>query len=198
MSAEPSPMRPSVPSRRFTLLDGLILIAPMAAGLAMVQPFFRDRLFLYGSTPSPRWLGYAGVGMNLASRFVAMGMLGVLVVRLLPPRPRLRRLSRQPGAVACAAGAAAMVVGGLVAVAFIAFRDQSSRSSGISGWAFFEARIGPAVMASWVALALSRRWRAEPSWVDRAGRILGAYWIALFLFRWFASFFWPAFWIEPF
>jgi hypothetical protein len=34
-----------------------------------------------------------------------------------------------------------------------------------------------AVAAIWVALALSGRWRAEKSWIDRTGRLLGWYWI---------------------
>jgi hypothetical protein len=38
-----------------------------------------------------------------------------------------------------------------------------------------------AVVGSWLALAISRRWRPERSWIDRAGRILGLYWAFLFV-----------------
>ena len=36
---------------------------------------------------------------------------------------------------------------------------------------------GWAVAVSWLMLAISGRWRAEPSWVDRWGRVLGCTWI---------------------
>ena len=35
-----------------------------------------------------------------------------------------------------------------------------------------------AVGSVWAVLALDRRWRPEPGWLDRLGRILGAYWLA--------------------
>ena len=31
---------------------------------------------------------------------------------------------------------------------------------------------------SWLTLSLNRRWRPEPTWLDRLGRALGLYWIA--------------------
>jgi hypothetical protein len=40
---------------------------------------------------------------------------------------------------------------------------------------------GLAVAAAWMALLLTGRWRAEPSWIDRAGRILGVLWIGYFI-----------------
>jgi hypothetical protein len=52
-------------------------------------------------------------------------------------------------------------------------------------WAIVEARIGPAVITAWVALYASGRWRSEPHWIDRAGRVLGAYWVVLWLSRWY-------------
>jgi hypothetical protein len=32
-----------------------------------------------------------------------------------------------------------------------------------------------------MALAFSRRWRPEPSWIDRLGRVLGLYWLLMLL-----------------
>ena len=188
----------SRPTRRFTLLDGLILIVPMAAGFALARSYVPEALARLGTPDNTaRWFRYSGLVVNLASRFAAMGMLAVLAARFLPPRPGLRRISRQPGAVACAAGAAAMAMGGLVVGPLWLFRKVSISSADRSFWPFFEARIFPAVAAAWVALALAGRWRAEPSWVDRAGRALGAYWIALFLYRWVMGLVWPGYWINP-
>jgi hypothetical protein len=32
-------------------------------------------------------------------------------------------------------------------------------------------------MVAWLALGLSRKWTAEPSWIDRAGRLMGILWL---------------------
>jgi hypothetical protein len=34
--------------------------------------------------------------------------------------------------------------------------------------------VGGTVAVAWVLLALSRQWTAEPSWLDRMGRLIGA------------------------
>jgi hypothetical protein len=111
----------------------------------------------------------------------------VLALRYLPPRPPLRRLLRQPGTIACAVASlflvptSAAVLGSHLAsglpleVAWArAVRDL--RPEYLTGAA---AAIGLAVAVAWVALAATERWRPEPSWIDRLGRLLGAFWIAM-------------------
>jgi hypothetical protein len=178
------------PRRRFTLLDGLILLVPIAAGLALSRPYLRDyhansrEYFVVnrGMVALPVELQRAGMACGVASRLVAMGMLAVLALRLRKPRPSLRRVSRQPGAVACAAATGALSAGGLVAVTM-----QIIRAPGFSDsqdyWPWAEEMIMPAVLASWLALAIGRRWRNEPSWIDRTGRLMGAFWLLLALAR---------------
>ena len=39
-----------------------------------------------------------------------------------------------------------------------------------------------AVGAAWLLLVVSGRWRAEPVWIDRLGRALGIFWIAIIPF----------------
>jgi hypothetical protein len=36
-----------------------------------------------------------------------------------------------------------------------------------------------AVLGAWTGQFMTRRWRPESSWIDRAGRMLGAFWIVL-------------------
>jgi hypothetical protein len=48
--------------------------------------------------------------------------------------------------------------------------------------------LGCAVAAGWLILALSRRWRAEPSWLDRLRRGLGVYWIGMVPLTFFRTF----------
>jgi hypothetical protein len=37
--------------------------------------------------------------------------------------------------------------------------------------------VAAATPLAWFFLAVTRRWAAEPSWIDRLGRILGALWM---------------------
>ena len=36
-----------------------------------------------------------------------------------------------------------------------------------------------AVAVAWILLAAGRRWRPEPHWLDRTGRVLGWFWVAM-------------------
>jgi hypothetical protein len=40
--------------------------------------------------------------------------------------------------------------------------------------------IGCSILGAWVSMGMGHTWCSERSWVDRAGRILGVFWI-LFL-----------------
>ncbi|HZW33760.1 MAG TPA: hypothetical protein VFF52_23765 [Isosphaeraceae bacterium] len=215
------------PRRPFGLLDGLILVVPVAIGCAVARPYLRHSHVISPQQFRSRWRETIDHNERIASRFIAVAMPGLLVVCLRRPRPGLRRLSRQPGAVACAAASAALVAAGLLAGAMAIVQDLPAGRAGRlppgimimpsppppraigaytrpvirptlsfrlstispfkrpeSTWMIFEAWIAPAVMAAWAALIFSRRWRAEPSWIDRAGRGCGFYWIALAVYRW--------------
>ena len=34
------------------------------------------------------------------------------------------------------------------------------------------------VLLAWLAAGLTRKWQSEPSWIDRAGRLVGVLWLA--------------------
>jgi hypothetical protein len=210
------------PRRLFGVLDGLILLVPVAIGCAVARPYLQDSYLIPPQEWSGRWREIIEYSEKVASRFIAVMMPGLLVIRLRRPRPGLRRLSRQPGAVACAAASAAMVAGGLLAGTMAIIEDSASGPGVFSNavifwprllkttgpanpfapprpppprvtslfnqpestWMIFQSGIAPAVMAAWAALILGRRWRAEPTWIDRAGRCCGCYWIMLSLSRW--------------
>jgi hypothetical protein len=198
-------------SRRLTILDVLVLIVALSLGLALARAVAKDR----PSAPPGRldtgtadWVKQSGPAIAVASRMVAMGMLGLLVIQLRPPQQALRRLSRQPGFVACAAGVAGLAAGGASGLALAGLapdhvqdlnRQLWSLDPGatnlvptqVTAWAYSEAGILPAIVAAWLALALGRRWRPVPTLLDRVGRVLGAYWILVYGFRV------VAFWIEP-
>jgi hypothetical protein len=65
------------------------------------------------------------------------------------------------------------------------FEGRGCFIGGHPGWLLFDtdhflntmAMIGAAIAASWTFLLVSGRWRPERSWIDRAGRALGWFWI---------------------
>ncbi len=185
-----SPRRPS--SRPFTLLDAMILVAATAAALPAVQ--------MIGIG-----IGIVGPGDNLVDElvaFVAAGEfreLGALLtylpvpvgaawtvalipLRLRRPRPPWRRLARQPGLAAASAATLALAPLGLVLAWAWTVKGLAAFFAGdleLPLFLFGPTLVGAAVLGSWSTLVLGRRWRAERSWIDRLGRALGVYWIAM-------------------
>ena len=134
--------------------------------------------------------------------------IAVLVLRFRSPRPRFARIARQPGAAACAAALFAMAArmaqeASLYALAYLTLPSSPVRLPSPPftrfdnpGWHRLSGRmlhnivlesfplvvsasVGIAVVVAWGIQWAGGRCRPEPSWIDRAGRLLGAYWIAL-------------------
>jgi hypothetical protein len=51
-------------------------------------------------------------------------------------------------------------------------------------------QIGMGVLIAWITLALTGCWRAEPSWIDRSGRVLDIVWIVTVVADRFAWLLW--------
>ena len=178
--------------RRFTIVDGMILVAATAVGLVGARSNViegRDSL-----SWDPTWWSYGNLEAGIVSFAVvippaAAWTAAVVILRLRSPRPRGRRLARQPGMVAaCSAmGAMAVVVAlnAMFAGLYRLVRGASIASgNGVLGWCLVYSLILPSILgfvvaASWATLAVGRRWRAEPGWIDRLGRALGVFWIAM-------------------
>jgi hypothetical protein len=88
-----------------------------------------------------------------------------LLIRLRPPRPPIRAMLKQPGTVAGLAVAFGYlwVAGWLHLLFFGRLRDGCIPA----------IAVGATVAIAWFALAASRKWTAEPTWVDRLGRLIG-------------------------
>jgi hypothetical protein len=175
------------PSRRFTLLDAIVLMAATAAGFAWVRSVWYFETF---KGPMD-WLDEIP---EMVAPLLATWTVAAVVLRLLPPRPPIHRLVLQPGAAACVS----------VAFAFTAeslryFLDAFARRRGVPWSRFRGVGLGTewygnvlvggpyhyAIAAVWGLLLLSRRCRPEPSWIDRLGRALGLFWLLLHL--WLSS-----------
>jgi hypothetical protein len=169
--------------RSFTIADGMILVA--AAGLALAD------LGLDHMVWEPTW---QSVHSRLAWAWFVF-TVALVPIRLLRPRPGRDDFWRQPGWIACSSVSIAM--GALVLdrslwVARFAFRAGKFRLmyANVYVWDFvlqLDSRAMLIVAAAWGVLVLSGRWRAEPSWIDRLGRLIGLGWIVLRLADWAAN-----------
>ena len=173
------------PIRRFTIADMMILVAASAVGTLILRSYLPGYELLYGivrtdypSNLRPLWR----VEMWLygpASCLVVPWMASLILLRLMRPRPTRARLAGQPGFVACVAVVASLLPG-LAWIASIQHRPGFQRAFGFQqGWNCALSWTSTAVAGAWIALALTRRWRPEPSWIDRLGRALGAYWVVV-------------------
>src|SRR5262245_18876219 len=103
--------------RRFTIADGLILVAATAAGLAIIKDGVlgvampRTLAGFLRRPPGGWWskkLLVRGAGaLAMVAPCVVAWTLAYMIIRLRGPRPPMRRLARQPG---FAVGIAALIV----------------------------------------------------------------------------------------
>ncbi len=111
--------------------------------------------------------------------------LGFLPLRLRRPRPPLRRLMCQPGMAACCAVAVVTLVDATSWAIYWAKLDPQNADAMLARyWRGHSHHPGIAVAATWLGLLLSRRWRPEPGWVDRSGRLIGVLWLLTLLCDW--------------
>ena len=121
----------------------------------------------------------------LASPLLMSVSLALMAARLLPPRPRLLVLFRQPGFVA---NWVTFLIMGLNSIKMLSMNTgKLSSIDGIIqlfGFAYFwpsVSEIGGGILVAWMTLALAGCWRPEPSWIDRSGRVFGVAYIITFL-----------------
>jgi hypothetical protein len=174
--------------RSFTLLDALVLVMSLAVGMAQARVYYATR------SVGPAEMDYFTIG-----RLTYVAWAGILIPLLFPIGPALvvlrlrrtwrpsRRLTREPGLVA------AIVTGVLGAVVFavkllIGILPGPPHTSPLfslgilnAGTSSLSVSLGPAVFAVWTIQYLSGRWRPQATWIDRAGRALGIFWMTLYL-----------------
>jgi hypothetical protein len=175
--------------RRFTLIDATVLIAATAVALVPVRYAFS--FGLVQGLPAT-WDVESGASFAFGLTWIVTPLLitwsvALWILRLRQPRPRLRRLFRQPGmaattAILCALLLRAIEILGMVAIAMVAepfgFAADGDLFSvdelGVQSDQWLRT-LGGAVLAVWLVLWLARVGRCERSWIDLAGRLLGAF-----------------------
>ena len=180
---------PKQRSRRFSILDAMILIAGMAVALATLK------LVPPEEAPSNGTQEVLRSWVNESFSLCLYGpTMALLLVRLRKPRPTMRRLIRQPGFAAIVAVLTSSVF--YHAAGLMEWSHSKSELYDI----LFIAPVAieksvPAILITWSSLLITRRWRPEPSWIDRMGRLLAVLWIATIFFqygfgRWAFGQFW--------
>jgi hypothetical protein len=200
--------RKSLP-RPFTVLDAMVFIAATALALAVARLYAVETWEIdLGALPwVPRIVLRTYLLLVVAMPFPLSWSLAVFLLSFRSPRPPLSRLVRRPGFIA--SGAVSLVdlirlAGFLILGVRMALKSNNLFAMDIwealtipfrirgpvtgrtiySGPYFSTTAFGAstAVAVAWILLAAGRRWRPEPNWLDRTGRVLGWFWVAMIPF----------------
>jgi hypothetical protein len=167
------------PSRRFTILDALALVAAVGIGLALARAYQSSMDSAAAGVAmtyplSIRWFGPAPLLVSLT--------LTLFVLRLIGPRPQYERLVGSPGFAACYAAALGLAITALtVVMQFGTNYLHYSRSSLHLHFLMMRSVTfaAPSVAGAWLTLGLLGWWRRERDWVEVSGIVLGFDWLVL-------------------
>jgi hypothetical protein len=183
----PSPAMARPHCRKPTLADLMILVAATAAGLA-------GSLALNPGWIVVDWSSFEFQALK-AMPLLTGWALALIAIRLRRPRPRTRRVFRQPGMVACCVVAFTVLLG-IIQVSFMEILDKFRYLSFVNElfhgsfdllemFGYYTAssmglfKCGFGIVASWIILALAGCWQPESGWIDRSGMLLGGCWIVI-------------------
>jgi hypothetical protein len=183
------------PLRRLTLLDVMILIAATAVGAQSLHVIWSQlNVSHFASSLDTRpLLGLfvrAPHAFGAAVPVFAAWTVALLVPWMRRPRPPFHRLAMQPGLAACTAATLGLGISALRCIAHVvafdvaqgqpvSFGEYGIWASICMDWITKPSGVGIAVAAVWSWLILTRRWRPQPTWLDRLGRALGVYWLLM-------------------
>jgi len=151
---------------RLTIFDITTLSAAFALGYIVALGLWEQHV------PWPILCGSSVVALPITWTLVALRVIG--------PRPSRRRRFDPPGLAACLAVSAASLLNSWWAwdISFISPSAPHDVFSVAALRVVEPLPLAAAVAGIWSVLIFGRRWRPEPSWIDRAGRCLGIYWLA--------------------
>lgn len=168
-------MRPAGTGRYPTLADLMILTGATGVAVALLRPYL-------ASLP-PRTPGATGDVLRIQeglygcwSLVAAWWMLALLVIGRHRPR-----LAWRPGQVACLALTAGLAVGSMQLIVLRVLTHPITYRPNVIPylvWIYLSNQVGPTILGAWAIQVASGRWRPDPGWVDRLGRLLGGCWVA--------------------
>jgi hypothetical protein len=179
--------------RRFTIADGMILVSVLAVWCVFIRYFYKSSVYIR----SPLHGEYA-IHWAAYNSLLLWSSLALLILRVRKPRPSRFRLFCQPGFAACFAAVFCCLwrlffygVNGAISLSRLPANMPGQRRRAILSAIrrLADGSLSPEAVASgivliWLFLVLSRRWRAEPSWIDRAGRLVGVLWLVAAVGLW--------------
>jgi hypothetical protein len=183
----------STAQREFTVSDALALVAAAALGAALLRPtlayWFNPENYPDSNNSRARQISWS-VCRALACMLPFLTCLTpvLLLLRLRRPRPPLRRLFGQAGAVACAAATFAIATDAVWVLSLLA--AGSTYLSPETLFPNFEPHVGFAVLGGWSVLALRGWGRSDRSWIERAGKATGVAWLLTTAVIWVANILW--------
>jgi len=182
--------------RGFSLFDAIVLALATAAGVggmivesSGLWPGLWERPDLWREPfiASRRVKALVAVFTPLAWAWTT----AVFALGLWRPRAESRRLMRRPGLAACAAASTTYAADYLATRSMLAYylgammgwdwlRSKSTKIFSLFADHYVDLHLpGYAVLAAWLVLGMGGRSRGERSWVDRAGRALGLWWLGM-------------------
>jgi hypothetical protein len=167
--------------RRFSLLDVLILIAAMGLEFTAILAV---QAILRGMRVSQITFDSYSIWFILASPVVGMGCLILLIAAFSRPEVRRRREFRKPGITA---SCTFWIVFFGANWGFVRLNPSILTHPNPGAihilWDLASSYAGLSVLAVWIVQALAGWWRPVPTWIDRAGRLAGIFWIAAYIIR---------------
>jgi hypothetical protein len=181
------PQTSAISCRKFALSDAMIVVAAMAVSAHLLKLHY-SQLLIHNAFDinngslaplSEKWLlSYSVFVTGWTFCWLLPCSWGFVVIRLRRPRPRPRRMFRQPGMAAIALTSFFTLVVGIMYIIrnflfipsttnlFIGYRLETLLADG-----------GLMALSAWIILPLTGRCRPERGWIDPMGRVLGACWI---------------------
>lgn len=179
--------------RRFHLGDAMLMVAAVTPSLLLIRIGVELGRFDVNkrSLLTREFVEFLNVGGGC----ILAGLVpAVLVVGLYRAHPSRRDAAQGPGLVACIVALAASILpvlwfaGRVLAesrlrypIFAVPFNNAAERwmMTAFGRWMMVA---GPMIVGAWIALALNGRWRPRPTWTDRAGYVLGACFVLIYLY----------------
>jgi hypothetical protein len=156
-----------VPGGRSTIFDLMALTLAFATGYSAALEIWTQQI---------PWVSLRGISVVVLP--ITWTLVALRSVASLPAR---RRRFSSPGLAGCMA----VTVASLLSLCY-GWDDASltyTASRSIMATAALRAvqplPLAAAVAATWLLLVLDRRWKPEPSWIDRLGRLVALYWLGI-------------------
>ena len=176
----PLPNGPPVARRRLRLLDIMILVAAMAFGLPAYRSMpFSDMLERFDHLRG-FWHVYVMIMFfwTCTVPFILPATLALAIIRLLPPRPRLRAMAGMPGTLGVGIAAALLIAYCPIDTLPLAVYGDFTLTPAVYIYLIGIPKVlGCGILGAWLTLAALGRFRRPADRLDALCSALCVYWM---------------------